>query len=84
MQEILVQSLVREDPLKKQMTTHSSFLACKIPWTEEPGGLQSKVTESQTRLTMSMYLCMQEGFYSESMNAKQITTLQSKIIPSPQ
>ena len=29
-----------EDPLKKEMTTHSSFLAWKIPWTEEPGKLQ--------------------------------------------
>ena len=31
----------REDPLEKKMTTHSSILAWKIPWTEEPGGLQS-------------------------------------------
>ena len=30
------------DPLEKEMTTHSSILAWKIPWTEEPGGLQSK------------------------------------------
>ena len=30
-----------EDPLEKEMATHSSFLAWKIPWTEEPGGLQS-------------------------------------------
>ena len=32
----------REDPLQKEMATHSSNLAQKIPWTEEPGGLQSK------------------------------------------
>ena len=31
----------REDPLEKEMATHSSILACEIPWTEEPGGLQS-------------------------------------------
>jgi len=41
MQETQVQSLGWEDPLKKGMTTHSSILAWKIPWTEEPGGLQS-------------------------------------------
>ena len=30
-----------EDPLEKEMATHSTILACRIPWTEEPGGLQS-------------------------------------------
>ena len=35
-----VQSLGREDPLEKKMATHSSILAWRIPWTEEPGGLQ--------------------------------------------
>ena len=40
-QEIQVQSLGQEDPLEKGMATHSSILAWKIPWTEEPGGLQS-------------------------------------------
>ena len=41
MQETRVQSLVWEDPLEKEVATHSSILAWKIPWTEEPGGLQS-------------------------------------------
>ena len=41
MQEIQVQSLGREDPLEKGMAMHSSILAWKIPWTEEPGGLHS-------------------------------------------
>ena len=41
MQETLVQSLCREDLLEKKMVTHSSILAWRIPWTEEPGGLQS-------------------------------------------
>ena len=40
-QEMWVQSLGREDPLEKEMATHSSILAWRIPWTEEPGGLQS-------------------------------------------
>ena len=39
--ETQVQSLGWEDPLEKEMATHSSTLACKIPWTEEPGRLQS-------------------------------------------
>ena len=38
--ETLVRSLDREDPLKKEMVIHSSILAWKIPWAEEPGGLQ--------------------------------------------
>ena len=38
MQETQVLSLGQEDPLEKEMTTHSSILAWEIPWTEEPGG----------------------------------------------
>ena len=41
MQETWVQSLGWEDPLEEDMATHSSILAWRIPWTEEPGGLQS-------------------------------------------
>ena len=41
MQETRVLSLGQEDPLEKEMATHSSTLAWKIPWTEELGGLQS-------------------------------------------
>ena len=40
-QEMQVQFLGREDPLAKEMATHSRILAWKIPWTEEPGSLQS-------------------------------------------
>ena len=45
-----VQSLGREDPLEKAMAAHSSILAWEISWTEEPGGLQSLGSQSQTRL----------------------------------
>ena len=45
MRETWVRSLGQEDPLEKEMATYSSILAWRIPWTEEPGGLQS--TESQ-------------------------------------
>ena len=45
MRMTLVRTLGQEDPLEKEMVTHSSILAWRIPWTEEPGGLQS--TRSQ-------------------------------------
>ena len=41
MQETQVRSLGQENPLEKEMATHSSILAWRIPWTEQPGGLQS-------------------------------------------
>ena len=41
MKETWVQSLGQEDPLEKEMANHSSILAWRIPWTEQPGGLQS-------------------------------------------
>ena len=41
MQETWIQYLAQEDPLEKGMATHSSILSWRIPWTEEPGGLQS-------------------------------------------
>ena len=41
MQETWVQSLGQEDPLEKGMAAYSSILAWRVPWTEEPGGLQS-------------------------------------------
>ena len=41
MQKTQIRSLGQEDPLEKGMATHSSILAWEIPWTEEPGGLQS-------------------------------------------
>ena len=48
-QEKQVQSLGQEDPLEKKMATHSSVLAWEIPWTEEPGRLQSMGSQkSQT------------------------------------
>ena len=41
MQETWIRSLGQEDPLEKEMATHSSILAWRIPWTEEPGRLQT-------------------------------------------
>ena len=51
MQETQVRSLGQEDPLEKEMATHSSTLAWKIPWTKEPGGLQSMGSQGRTRLS---------------------------------
>ena len=51
MWETWVLSLGWEDPLEKEMATHSSVLAWRIPWMEEPGGLQSIGSQSRTRLS---------------------------------
>ena len=51
MQETQVRSLGQEDLLEKGMATHSSILSWEIPWTEEPGGLQSMGLQSQTQLS---------------------------------
>ena len=50
--ETQVRSLGQEDPLEKEMVTHSNILAWRIPWTEEPGGLTVHVvTKSWTRMS---------------------------------
>ena len=51
MSEMQVRSLGQEDALEKGLTTHSSILSWRIPWTEEPGGLVHGITRSQTRLS---------------------------------
>ena len=51
MWETRVQSLGCEDPLEKEMPTHSSSIAWNIPWTEDPGRLQSMGSQSRTRLS---------------------------------
>ena len=56
MQETWIQSLGQEDSLEKGMATHSSIVAQRIPWTEEPGGLQSVgVAESDTTEHFSVH-----------------------------
>ena len=47
MKEIPIRSLDREDPLEKEMATHSDIVAWEIAWTEEPGRLQSTGSQSQ-------------------------------------
>ena len=55
-----VPSLGEEDPLKEGMATHFSILAWRIPWTEEPGGLQSTGWQSQTQLKRLSMTLMEE------------------------
>ena len=58
MQETQVRSLGRENPLEKRMATHSSILAWRIPWTEEPGRLHTVhgVAESDTTEQLTLLL----------------------------
>ena len=76
MQETRVQSLSQKDPLEKEMTTHPSILAWRIPWTEEPGRLQSMGSQkSQTRLkplssSSSSRVVRSSGFQSGSLNLR--------------
>ena len=51
MQETQVPSLSQEDPLEREMATHSGILAWEIPWTEEPGGLQSMGLQKELDIT---------------------------------
>ena len=58
MRESCIQSLGQEDLLQKGMATHSSILAWRIPWTEEPGGLQSMQSQrvgTTEQLTLSLW-----------------------------
>ena len=56
MRKTQVRSLGREDPLEKEMAIHSSTIAGKIPWTEEPGRLQSMGSQSRTRLSTFTFM----------------------------
>ena len=61
MWETRVQSLGSEDLLEKELATHSSILAWKIPWTEEPGRLQSMGLQSRARLRDFTFTCTFKG-----------------------
>ena len=63
MQETWVQSLGWEDPLEKEMATHFSILAWEIPWTEEPGGLQSMGSQ-ESDMTEQLNHTSSDTFYS--------------------
>ena len=88
MQETWVESLGWEDPLVKEMATHSSILAWRIPWTEEPGGLQSTglqrvghdLSDFTLKHTMMQIIILFEFFINKndfyvSMTDKQFTVI---------
>ena len=54
MQETRVQSLGQEDPLQEEMATHASIFAWEIPWTKEPGRLQSMVVTKESGMTQQL------------------------------
>ena len=61
LQETQVLSLSWEDPLEKETATHCSILAWRMPWTEEPSGLQSVGLQSQMPLSICKTRAIQEG-----------------------
>ena len=69
--KMLVWSLGQEDPLEKEMGTHSSILAWKIPWTEESGGLWSVVLQSQTWLNVHIHIQISKPTESPTLSDSQ-------------
>ena len=77
MQEIPVPALGWEDPLEKEMATHSTILAWRIPWTEEPGGLHSpwghkelNMTERLTLLNLEEYTLYDSIYMNQKLANK--------------
>ena len=60
-QETWVRSLGRDDPLEREMATHSSMLAWEIPWTEEPGRLQSMESQNRHNLATKQHFRLTSG-----------------------
>ena len=77
--ETQVRSLGQEDMLEKEMATHSSTLAWKIPWTEEPGKLPSMGSQSLTWLN-NFTVCWTKSFISFPVNCSKRKTLQGKLL----
>ena len=78
-----VQSLGREDPLEKEMATHSSILAWKIPWTEEPGGLQFMgLQKSFTFTSMYLKVAVHVFFFPTSQLEDLISPLAMEPVPT--
>ena len=75
MQEMLVWSLGREDPLEKEMATHSSILAWEIPWTEEPGRLQSMGSQKSWTWLSTQHTHKIKSRYNHRNKTKRMTAL---------
>ena len=68
MQEMQIQSLGQEYPLEKEMATHSSILAWKIPWTEEADGLQSMASQRVRRNLVSEHALMSYSLHTTNVS----------------
>ena len=77
-QETQVRSLGWEDPLEKEMATHSSILAWKIPWTEEPGRLQSLGLQ-KSRTQLSDFTSKSLLMVTAAMKLKEACSLEEKL-----
>ena len=79
MQETQIQSLGWENPLKKGLVTHSSILVWRIPWTEEPGGLQStgsqRIGHERATIKDNMPLSLGDYFKLETIKASKTQKL---------
>ena len=86
MQEMWVRSLGWEDPLEKEMTTHSSILAWEIPCTEEPGGLPSmgsQKSRTQQRLNNNNTVCSLFTYRISSICTDSYNSLRREVLRSP-
>ena len=75
-----VQALGHKDPLEEAMATHSSIHAWRIPWTEEPGGLQSIGLQSWSQLKrLSTHTWYDEGLFTGSFGTKKFLSLLTSL-----
>ena len=84
--ETRVRSLGREDPLEEEMVPHSSILAWEIPWTEEPGGLQSMGSQRKCGLqpVTNLFIKKVPRIFSKDMLESQFVHLFFKVLPRSQ
>ena len=85
MQKMLAQSLGRKDPLEKEMATHSSILAWEIPWSEEPGSLQSMGSQRvgynlATKLSISYCKVVIHLLYSYQFSVERIQMVEFRTV----
>ena len=81
-QEIQIWSLGQEYPLEKEMATYSRILACKFPWTEEPGGLQKNQTRLSDGFNPKVHLTQAQTFSSRCLPISHPELLRSFCLPT--
>ena len=80
MQETWVRSLGQEDPLEKEMATHSGILAWRIPWTEEPGKLQSIGSQKRRKRLTNSTVRMDQAQIRRARNVQEMTLGSCRIL----